>query len=835
MQKSKQRLNVRYISERVQEELRYISSCPITAVVAPMGYGKTTAVNWYLEGRVRTENAAVLRISIYSDSLAVFWKRVQNAFSFAGLPFLAEYDCPTDKGTAALVADELWRELAGEKPTYIFLDDFHLLRDGRAAAFLCTLAMALPDNVHLVVASRDRFLDGAQIVRLGGRLHRIGADQLRLNHTELSIYARKCGVALTDRQMDALLRSSEGWFSAIYLSLCSFAERGVLSDENSDIYQMFTSALIDPLAEDEQEFLAMMSLADEFTAEMARRITGRDDVETMLTGLTEQNAFVTRLPDSGAYRFHHMMKTCAGRVFSRLSSEMQRRTYDRYGAWYEQSGQYLQALAAYEQSGNPAGWLCVVAEDVGVQLASADPEDVLRGLAHCPDEALKAHPRALLVLMRRLFSWGKYGQMLALKELLLRAAAENNGLSDEDRGNLRGECDLILSFLAYNDIAGMSALHRSACRQMTRPAVSIRTYGSFTFGSPSVLEMFHREAGALDEEVRQMNESMPYYYRVTQEHGAGAELVMEAEAAYLRGDLQKARLLGSRARYVAEEKNQAYIAQCVRHLFLRCALLQEDAQPLPESADARSALLHRRDAMLLLTFDSATAYACALLGLPERVPAPFLTHELNGVNILNPAKPMMQMIENQVYLSQGEWEKVAERSDSLLEICGKMHYALVALHLHIQAAAAYAALRSRAQAMTELNAALKLAAPDGIVLPFAENYRWIRDLLDGAQGDPVLLARIRELGAEAEARRRALLARLSRPQAASDLTDRELVIARLAANRATNREIAAQLYLTEGTVKQYINKIYAKLQIEGDTRTKRQHLAALFLPEKEKN
>ena len=104
MQKSKQRLNVRYISERVQEELRYISSCPITAVVAPMGYGKTTAVNWYLEGRVRTENAAVLRISIYSDSLAVFWKRVQNAFSFAGLPFLAEYDCPTDKGTAALVA-----------------------------------------------------------------------------------------------------------------------------------------------------------------------------------------------------------------------------------------------------------------------------------------------------------------------------------------------------------------------------------------------------------------------------------------------------------------------------------------------------------------------------------------------------------------------------------------------------------------------------------------------------------------------------------------------------------------------------------------------------------
>ena len=45
------------------------------------------------------------------------------------------------------------------------LDDFHLLTDGRAAGFLCALANRLPGNVHLIVASRDRFLprrgDGA--------------------------------------------------------------------------------------------------------------------------------------------------------------------------------------------------------------------------------------------------------------------------------------------------------------------------------------------------------------------------------------------------------------------------------------------------------------------------------------------------------------------------------------------------------------------------------------------------------------------------------------------------------------------------------------------------
>ena len=48
------------------------------------------------------------------------------------------------------------------------------------------------------------------------------------------------------------------------------------------------------------------------------------------------------------------------------------------------------------------------------------------------------------------------------------------------------------------------------------------------------------------------------------------------------------------------------------------------------------------------------------------------------------------------------------------------------------------------------------------------------------------------------------------------------------AQRLTNREIAQRLYLSEGTVKQYMNVIYAKLQITGDTRTKRQTLLGML-------
>ena len=78
MPKPRWNLNTIYISERLQESLRPISRCAMTTVVAPMGYGKTTAVNWYLEERAKAETLKMIRISVYSDNLAIFWKSVQS-------------------------------------------------------------------------------------------------------------------------------------------------------------------------------------------------------------------------------------------------------------------------------------------------------------------------------------------------------------------------------------------------------------------------------------------------------------------------------------------------------------------------------------------------------------------------------------------------------------------------------------------------------------------------------------------------------------------------------------------------------------------------------------
>ena len=822
MPKPKWNLNTIYISERLQESLRPISRCAMTTVVAPMGYGKTTAVNWYLSERAKAKTLRIIRISVYSDNLAIFWKSAQEAFARAGLPFLREYPCPTDAAGSGLLVDDLCHALAGETPCYLFIDDFHLLTDKRAALFLCMLANRLPANVHLIVASRDRFLPAAEAVRLGAKVYQIGTEQLRLNHTELAVYAHRCGTELSDAQVESLLYSSEGWFSAVYLNLRTLSERGVLPSRHSDIYATFTAAMIDPLPEKQREFLAVMGLADEFTVEMAQCITGEADAGQILSLLTEQNAFVTRLPDGVTYRFHHMMKECAERRFLKLDAETQRLYWERFGLWYEQHRQYLHAIAAYRRSENYDALLRVIRSDAGILLASLKPEDVLDALDKCPAETLNAYPFAILVLMRRMFTWRQIPKMLELKALLLAAIEEHPELSEEERGNLLGECDLILSFLCYNDISAMSRLHRSASAQMSRPAISIQSGGGWTFGSPSVLMMFYRAPGELERELLEMDECMPHYYQVTNHHGQGAETIMRAEALFCQGRFTDAHIELERAYAQVKDNGQVNMALCCDFLSRRLSRYT-DVEQRYTFAERYAELLRYHDAAWINLWSATSAYYHALRGETDKIPEIFSQHRLSTVNMLAPGKPMMEMIENQVYLAEGAYAKVIGRSAELLAVCEAMHYALVALHLRIQTAAAYEKLGKTEEARAWLEKALSDAAPDGLVMPFLENYDYIRPLLARETQSP-LAAQIMALGEAAKARNTAS----ARPAVFDALTTREYEIVELMGQRLSNREIAERLYLSEGSVKQYVNQIYSKLHIEGDTRTKRTQLAALL-------
>ena len=368
----------------------------------------------------------------------------------------------------------------------------------------------------------------------------------------------------------------------------------------------------------------------------------------------------------------------------------------------------------------------------------------------------------------------------------------------------------------------MSRLHRSASAQMSRPAISIQSSGGWTFGSPSVLMMFHRAPGAMESELAEMDECMPHYYKVTNHHGQGAETIMRAEALFCQGRFTDAHIDLERAYAQVKDNGQINMALCCDFLSRRLSLYT-DVEQRYTFEERYADLLHYHDASWINLWSAASAYYHALRGETDNIPEIFSQHRLSDINMLAPGKPMMEMIENQVYLAQGAYAKVIGHSAQLLAVCEAMHYALVALHIRIQTAAAYEHLGKREEACTWLRQALSDAAPDGLVMPFVENYDFLKPLL-AQERKTDLIVKITALGETAGARNAAS----AHPAVFDALTPREFEIVELIAQRLSNREIAEKLYLSEGSVKQYVNQIYSKLHIEGDTRTKRKRLAELF-------
>ncbi len=830
MPKRKVNLNNIYISERLQESLRQISYSVLTTVVAPMGYGKTTAVNWYLTDRSHNEEINIIRISVYSDNTAIFWKSVQDAFLYAGYDFLQNYPYPTDQAGGSLLADMVCHEIGGDKPCFVFIDDFHLMTDRKVSEFICMLVGRLPENVHMIIASRDRFLPGGEILRLGNKVCQIGIGNLRLNHTELMVYAHRCGADISDAQADELLYSSEGWFSVLYLNLRTLAEQGRLPESNSDIYAMFTAAMIDPLTEDQREFLAVMGLADEFTVEMASFISGHPDVESMIKTMTEQNAFVTRLPDGVHFRFHHMMKECAERTFGTLSPDKQVFYRNRYGEWYMEHEQYIHALGAFRLSENFDSLLEVVQADAGIMLSTQNPDEVFATLTACPEDALLRHPLAILVLMRCMFNWHNIPRMMEMKALLLKAVEGDPQMDEDERGNLLGECDLIASFLMYNDISAMSALHRSASERMSRPAISLSNKGGWSFGSPSVLMMYYRQPGELSRYLLEMDECMPHYYRITSGHGKGAEKIMRSEACLMRGDFVDAQIHLEAAYNMAESAGQENMVLCADFAASRLSLF-ENIEKRCSLTQRYKEILSHRNIQLVNIWNAISAYYYSILGAEDKIPEVFRNHQLSSVKLLMPGKPMNEMIESQVYLLQKVPAKVIARNEELLGLCGGMHYALVSIHLLIQNAAALEMLGKREDATGVLGRAVSDAKDDFLALPFAENYRYLEPLFEEITDEEnrVFVDKIHVLGKLLNRRIRGQEKDAGRPVVFAPLTDREYEIARLLNERLSGREIAEKLFLSEGSVKQYVNQVYSKLQIEGDRKGKRQQLFDLFI------
>ena len=156
-------VNNLYLSERLQKTLAGIGSHTVTTVIAPMGYGKSTALKWWQQQlAARIPHAQVFRQLVAADSRQDFWDGFCRALR--SRPVLAgqlqALGFPADPHTMRLLHELLQDALAGHPdPVFFILDDVHLLQSVDLPGIVSFLAERLPAANHALYAAVREILD----------------------------------------------------------------------------------------------------------------------------------------------------------------------------------------------------------------------------------------------------------------------------------------------------------------------------------------------------------------------------------------------------------------------------------------------------------------------------------------------------------------------------------------------------------------------------------------------------------------------------------------------------------------------------------------------------
>jgi LuxR family maltose regulon positive regulatory protein len=325
---------------------------PFTLVVAGPGYGKTIAVNQWLEAAA--VDVGWVSLDRSDDRPQLFWRYVTEAVSGAtggvgdeALLMLAE-EQELEGAIASLLAD-LERV---DRPLVIVLDDLHVIRSAGILADLGGFVNRLPATVRFVATSRvDPQLPLGRW-RAAGTLAEIRQGDLRFDVAEASMLVERAGVVPLGEGDDQLLvERTEGWAAGLQLALLSLRTRSDPSEYlqtslggDRGIVDYLVGEVLDTLSDDDRELVLDLSVLSDFDIDLAAAVTRRDDTGLRLRSLEARNLFL--LPSDGGgdrFRFHQLMRDL-------LLAELRWRSPARVPELHRAAARHLEATGALQEA-----------------------------------------------------------------------------------------------------------------------------------------------------------------------------------------------------------------------------------------------------------------------------------------------------------------------------------------------------------------------------------------------------------------------------------------------------------------------------------------------------
>ena len=737
-----------YLKPALEERLAQILAVPLTVAAAPFGYGKTTAVKKVL----LSLSVDMLWDTCYTGAEAAFWRCFVKSLQTAGVDTasLTWQELPRNAATRQRVIEVL--QASKLKKTVVFVwNNYHLLGSEDCDKLLLALAKADLPNWHFVLLTQrppDFTLD--ELVLKGECLY-LQPKDFAFEVSDIIVYYRKNGIVLERRAAENLLAATEGWVSALYLYLRQY-HNGQSPQTGEELLRLVQAVAYNSCSEAEKTLLTELSILNEdFSGRQAAYITENDAAPALLENLALRHGFISYELLRGQYHIHNAFKVYLQRLGAELPDTERRRLCRRSGQWYELQNDFLTAFCYYHTAGDYDKMLTVFEKDRGCSFENNYKNKIMAYFGEAPETIRQKHIKAGLIYALWLFLSGENER---LQQEIRKLRKYIGQLEDrQEREQCLGELEFLLGETQYNDVEAMAAYFKKSLQLLRQPVRFFSPQTIWGGGANSILFMFYRQAGTLQKTLDVFPQAMAYYYRLVQNHGAGSEYVLASEAYFQRGYWEKAFILATEALNVSRRNEQVSVELCAEFIALRISIALGNKKRVREISRRLDALQTAvQEHLYRKTIEASRAWIDLQLGDKGKLLVSWLQKgDFQKSGLLYSAWGCLYIVYGRYLLLQKDYLPLLGQLREFEAAARSFNNFLLSIYAAVYSAAAQDGLQHENEALSELNRALVLAAADGIVMPFVENFDVLEPLLKKAaqqnSGEPELLAKILELGA----------------------------------------------------------------------------------------
>lgn len=330
----------------------------LSLISAPAGYGKTTLVSEWITDCGRP--AAWLSLEQGDNELTRFITymifALRTIAENIGEGVLSLIQSPQPEPTESILTALLNELSAVPTPFILVLDDYHVASSIEVDKALSFLIDHLPNQIHLVLTTREDPTLSLPRLRARDQLTELRAADMRFTLTEAEVFFNHVmDLNLSMDHIAGFQSRIEGWAAGLRMAAISIQD-----DHDADgLLQSFSGNhqfVLDYLAEEVllrqpkllQDFLLQTSLLDRLCGSLCDDLMLNPEVSSkeMLIELDRKNLFVIPLDKERRwYRYHHLFADILRRLLQDHTDRSSiSELHTRASIWYEANGFEIEAF-----------------------------------------------------------------------------------------------------------------------------------------------------------------------------------------------------------------------------------------------------------------------------------------------------------------------------------------------------------------------------------------------------------------------------------------------------------------------------------------------------------